>query len=573
MKAALIGNPNCGKTTLFNALTKSNLHVGNRPGVTVDSHSKKIKNTDILLIDLPGTYSLNYLTDDEKVAVSSCLADADVVVNVIDATSLARGLFLTKQLLELSHKVVIVLNMMDEVARLGGKIDVFLLEKELKVPVVAISAKKEKNFDTLIKKIKTVSKQNGKKLNLPAEEKAVAFYKDIDVICKKCVFLSKNKKHSLLDKILMGKFTALPCFLLIIASVLALTFGVLGPIAAGAIEVLCNVLKEKTLAILQNIGTSPFLLALVSEGIFDGVGSVLAFLPCIVLLSFFISLLDDTGYYARIAVVLDKPMRLFGFSGKSIVPIIMGLGCSVPAVLACRTLKNAKKQTAVSLPFISCPARLPVYFMLAGAFFKKPFLVIIFLYLLGFACAFTQGYFLKKNDDNFLLELPPYRFPKLTNVFKDMLDSVYDFFSRAFSVIFVCSIIIFLLSNLDFSLNYSPDNSILAFFARLLLPLFKPIGICSWQVLASLFAGLGAKEAILSSMSVLGVTTSAFSQASAFSFLVFCSLYCPCFATLAVIKKEFGLKTALLSALRQTLIAYALAFISFLILKSAFNFC
>ena len=572
MKAALIGNPNCGKTTLFNALTKSNLHVGNHPGVTVDSHSAKIKNSDILLIDLPGTYSLNYLTDDEKVAVTRCLSDVDVIINVVDANSISRGLFLTKQLLEFSCKVIVVLNMIDEVDRRKGKIDVFMLERELNVPVVAISAKKEKNFEVLIKKIKTAKKQNGRSVNLPPEEKAIAFYKDIDTICKKCVFLPKNKKRTLLDRILMGKFTALPCFLIIIAVILALTFGVLGPVAAGAIEVVCNILKDKTIALLQNFNVSPFLVALVSEGIFDGIGSVIAFLPCIVLLSFFISLLEDTGYMARIAVVLDKPMRFFGFSGKSIVPIVMGLGCSVPAVLACRTLKNSKKQTAVSLPFVSCPARLPVYFMLAAAFFKKPFVVIIFLYLLGFACTFAQGYFLKKADDDFLLELPPYRFPKISNVFKDMLDSAYDFFSRAFTIIFICSITMFLLCNLDFSLNYAPDNSILSFFARLFLPLFKPIGISSWQVLASLFAGLGAKEAILSSMNVLGVTTSAFSGASAFSFLVFCSLYCPCIATLAVIKKEFGLKTAFISALRQTCIAYVLAFVCFIILKSAFNF-
>lgn len=572
MKAALIGNPNCGKTTLFNALTKSNLHVGNYPGITVVREMAKIAKTDIVLMDLPGTYSLNYLSDDEKEAVASCLSGADVIINVLDATSIARGLFLTKQLLEISTKMVVVLNMMDELARANGKIDINALEKELGVPVVAISAKKEKNFDKLIKQILCAPKATTKKLIGTPEEKAISFYKDIDLLCKKCVFLTNNKKRSLLDKILMGKITAIPCFVIIILFIIVLTFNVLGPVAAGAIEFFCNALKEKTVALLQNFGTSPFLLALVAEGVFDGVGSVLAFLPQVILLSFFLSVLEDTGYSARIAVVLDKPMRKFGFSGKSIVPIIMGLGCSVPAVLACRTLKNTKKQTAICVPLVSCPARLPVYFMLSAAFFKRPVLIILFLYLIGFVCAFVQGAFLKKESDEFLLELPPYRFPKITSVAKDMLSAAYDFSSRVFSVIFIGSIIVFLLSNLDFCLNYSPSNSIMAFFARLLLPAFKPIGICSWQVLASLFAGISAKEAILSSMNTLKVTSSFFNAPSAFSFLVFCALYCPCIATLAVIKKEFGFKTALLTALRQTVIAYALALVAFLILKNAFNF-
>lgn len=570
MLAALIGNPNCGKTTLFNALTKSNLHVGNYPGITVARETAKIAETDIVLMDLPGTYSLNYLSDDEKEAVTSCLAGVDVIINVIDATSIARGLFLTKQLLEIEKPMVIVLNMMDEVARANGKIDVKVLERELGLPVIAISAKKEKNFDALIKRVTSAPKIKTKIFIGTQEERALAFYKDIDLICEKCIFLPQNKKRTLLDKIFMGKFTALPCFLAIILLIVFLTFNVFGPIAAGAIEFFCNVLKEKTVAILQNFNLSPFLLALIEQGIFDGVGSVLAFLPQVILLSFFLSLLEDTGYSARIAVVLDKPMRRFGFSGKSIVPLIMGLGCSVPAVLACRTLKNTKKQTAICVPFVSCPARLPVYFMLAAAFFKKPILIILFLYLLGFACAFVQGVFLKKESDEFLLELPPYRFPKIKNLIKDMLSSGYDFFARVFSVIFISSIIIFLLSNMDFCFNYSPENSILAVLARLLLPLFRPIGIYSWQVLASLFAGISAKEAIISALAALNVTSSFFDASSAFSFLVFCALYCPCIATLAVIKKEFGLKTAVLSAIRQTAVAYVLALVAFLILKKCF---
>ena len=346
------------------------------------------------------------------------------------------------------------------------------------------------------------------------------------------------------------------------AAVLFITFSFLGQAAANGIEIFVDFTSGQLEALLGKLNTSPFLTALICDGILNGVGSVLSFLPCVLILFFFLALLEDSGYMARVAFIMDTPMRRCGFSGKAVVPLIMGLGCSVPALLSCRTLEANRRSTALAVPFISCSARLPVYLMLSSLFFRQPFFILVLLYASGLGAALMTGFLSKqKSEPPFLLELPPYRLPKLSTVIKDMLDKAADFLKRAFTIIFAASTVTWLLANLDFSLQYTTENSILYHIAQAMLPLFVPLGFSCWQLCAALLAGISAKEAVISTMSVLGVTGAAFTPASALSFLFFCALYTPCVASISILFKEYGAKTAFLSAAMQTLTAYAVSFI------------
>lgn len=569
MNIALLGNQNCGKTTLFNRLTGNNAHAGNYPGITVDVLEGTIAGTKMTLADLPGIYSLSCVTEEERVAKNYLLHQKpDLLINILDASAIQRGLYLTLQLLELNIPTIVVLNMMDQVEKEGGRIDCAGLSRVLSVPVLPISARSGKNVDRLVQALKTPPQKRPAPFPLPDEKKnfpeetAAFYYHHIDALCEKNVFLKKRPKISAADRLLTGRFTALPLFLCIIGAVLFLTFSVLGQAAGNLIEAFTEFTSVQLANILQKTGASPFLSALICDGILNGIGSVLSFLPCVLILFFFLALLEDSGYMARVAFIMDTPMRRCGFSGKTVVPLIMGLGCSVPALLSCRTLEANRSSAALAVPFISCSARLPVYLLLAGLFFKQPFMILFLLYAAGFGAALMTGFFLKKhNDPPFLLELPPYRLPKLSTVIKDMLDKASDFLKRAFTIIFAASTVTWLLANLDFSLHYTTQNSILYHIAQGILPLFTPLGFSCWQLCAALLAGLSAKEAVISTMSVLGVGAAAFTQASALSFLFFCALYTPCVASLSLLYKEYGLKTAVRSILLQTLTAYAVSFI------------
>ena len=569
MNIALLGNQNCGKTTLFNRLTGNNAHAGNYPCITVEVLEGTITGTDMRLADLPGIYSLSCVTQEERVAKNYLLNQHPaLIINIIDAAAIQRGLYLTMQLLEFDIPMIAVLNMMDQVEKEGGKIDCTGLSRVLGIPVIPISARSGKNIDRLLAELKKPQTKKKSRFALPVtrrtspEETAAFYYGHIDSICQNHVFLKKQPRLPAADRLLTGRFTALPAFLLIMAVVLFLTFSFLGQAASGVIENFTAFTASQLEALLGKLQASPFLTALICDGILNGVGSVLSFLPCVLILFFFLALLEDSGYMARVAFIMDTPMRRCGFSGKAVVPLIMGLGCSVPALLSCRTLEANRRSTALAVPFISCSARLPVYLMLSSLFFRQPFWILALLYAAGIGAALMTGFFTKKKSDPpFLLELPPYRLPKLSTVIKDMLDKAADFLKRAFTIIFAASTITWLLANLDFSLHYTTQNSILYHIAQAMLPLFVPLGFSCWQLCAALLAGISAKEAVISTMSVLGVTAAAFTPASALSFLFFCALYTPCVASISLLFKEYGLKTAALSVIVQTLTAYAVSFV------------
>ena len=571
MNIALLGNQNCGKTTLFNRLTGNNAHAGNYPGITVEVMEGTVIGTHTLLADLPGIYSLSCVTQEERVAKNYLVKQKpDLIINIIDASAIQRGLYLTMQLLEFDIPVIAVLNMMDQVEKAGGTINCTGLSQALGIPVLPISARSGKNVDRLLKALQNPPKKVKTPFALPAamqtspEQTASFYYGHIDALCKQNVFLKKQPKIPAADRLLTGRFTAFPMFLLIMAAVLFITFSFLGKAAVSGIEEFTDFTAGQLEALLEKANTSPFLTALICDGILNGVGSVLSFLPCVLILFFFLALLEDSGYMARVAFIMDTPMRRCGFSGKAVVPLIMGLGCNVPALLSCRTLEANRRSTALAVPFISCSARLPVYLMLSGLFFRQSFVLVLLLYLSGLGAALMTGFLTKKNNDPpFLLELPPYRLPKLSTVIKDMLDKAMDFLKRAFTIIFVASTVTWLLANLDFSLQYTTQNSILYHIAQAMLPLFVPLGFSCWQLCAALLAGISAKEAIISTLSVLGVTGAVFTPASLLSFLFFCALYTPCIASVSILLKEYGVKTALLSVAAQTLTAYAVSFIVF----------
>lgn len=652
---ALVGNQNAGKTTLFNQLTGSNQHVGNFPGVTVDRKDGPIINhPNTLVTDLPGIYSMSPYTPEELVTRNFVLDERPKgIINIVDATTIERGLYLTMQLLELDIPMVVALNMMDEMKNNGGYVDINGLEEKLGIPVVPISAAKNEGIDELIEHAIHVAKYQEKPLindycdvndnggavhrclhaimhiiedhanekKLPIRfcaskaaegdkliiekleldknhietlehinkqmekerglDKAAAIadmrYSFIHKVTKDNVIKPSESLESLrsikIDKLLTGKYTAIPSFIAIMLTIFFLSFEVIGPYFENLIEYLINMLTNKVDLFLLSINLNEGLHSLVIDGIFKGVGSILSFLPIILILFFFLSILEDSGYMARIAFVMDKLLRRIGLSGRSIVPMLMGFGCSVPGVMSARTLPSERdrRMTILLTPFMSCSAKLPIYTFLTLTFFPKyQALVMICLYLLGIIMAIITAKLFnltifKGDAVPFVMELPNYRLPSLKNVSQLLWEKAKDFLQRAFSVIFIATIIIWFLQHFSFSFSMvNQEESILASIANAITPIFKPLGFANWRITVALITGFLAKESVVSTLQVLftnNTLVNFLTIKSAISLLVFCLLYTPCIAAIAAIRKELGGKYAIMVIVFQCLVAWIISFI------------
>ena len=656
---ALVGNQNCGKTTLFNQLTGANQHVGNFPGVTVDRKDGAIKgHPNTLITDLPGIYSMSPYTNEEIVSRNFVLDEKPKgIINIVDATNIERNLYLTMQLLEMEIPMVVALNMMDEVTANSGSIDVNTMEEALGVPVVPISAAKNEGVDELIEHALHVAyyrekplkqdfcdeKDNGgavhrcihsishliedhaKAANLPLRfattkviekdkliidqlnlaqneietvehivlqmederglDRSAAIadmrYSFINKVCSKTVIKPRESKGTIIseqiDKVLTGKYTAIPIFIAIMAIVFYLTFNVIGGGLQELLETGIDNLSQtvESLMIAGNVNIT--IQELVVQGIFAGVGSVLSFLPIIVTMFFFLSLLEDSGYIARVAFVMDKLLRKIGLSGRSIVPMLIGFGCTVPAVMSSRTLPSMRdrKMTILMTPFMSCSAKLPIYAFFVDAFFPRhKALIMVGLYMtgiiLGIICALLAKITRYKGEASpFVMELPNYRLPSPRNVIQLLWEKAKDFIQKAFTIIFLATIVIWVLQSFDTHLNLVSDSkdSILAVISGWLVPIFAPVGLGSWQIVTSLITGFIAKESVVSSLEVLfsGDVTNALSNASAAALLVFSLLYTPCVAAVASIKRELGRKWAYGIVIWQCAIAWLSAFVVYTI--------
>ena len=656
---ALVGNQNCGKTTLFNQLTGSNQHVGNFPGVTVDKKTGMIKGRENTLVtDLPGIYSMSPYSSEEIVSRNFVLNEKPkAIINIVDATNIERNLYLTMQLLEMNIPMVIALNMMDELIANHGEIDINGMESLLGVPVVPISAIKNQGIQELVnhavhlaqyqekpvpqdyclksdhdgsvhKAIHTVeaiienhAEQKSlpvrfcatkiiegdklilEKLSLDSNEKemiehvvlqmeneskmdrsaamADMRFDFIERVCektvKKPVESIGHRRSEKIDRILTGKWTAIPCFILIMALVFYLTFTVIGSFFQDLIQSGLDALSGAVEKLMVSSGVNIAIQKLVTDGIFGGVGGVLSFLPIIVTLFFFLSILEDSGYIARVAFFMDKLLRKIGLSGKSIVSLLIGFGCTVPAVMSTRTLpsRRDRRMTILLTPFMSCTAKLPIYAFFVNAFFPKHgALIMTGLYFLGIlvgiivALVYKSTIF-KGTAVPFVMELPNYRLPGIKNVAQLLWEKAKDFVTRAFTVIFVATIVVWFFQSFDFKLNYVEDSSksIMAMIAGFVSPLFKPIGLDDWRIITSLISGIMAKETVVSSMQVLFSSSivESVSAVTAASMLVFSLLYTPCVAAIASIKRELGTKWALCVALWQCVLAWIFALLTRLI--------
>ena len=654
---ALAGNQNCGKTTLFNALTGSNQHVGNFPGVTVDQKAGVIKGTDHQVVDLPGIYSIRPYTQEEIVTRDFILkSKPDAIINIVDATNIERNLYLTLQLLTLQVPTVIALNMMDELVGNGGSVDVQKMSEALGVPVVPISAAKNQGITELVDTlIDTASRRVTPKvqdfcpegpvhrcihavchiiedhaqriniarrfcamkliegeqdffdaLELSQNEKeliehtviemehetgldrnaalADMRYNFIEKVCGECVVKAKesreHRRSMQIDKVLTHRIFAIPLFIAIMGLVFFLTFNVVGAFLSDVMAYAIDGLTILADRALTAYGINPVVHSLIIDGIFAGVGSVVSFLPLIVTLFFFLSILEDSGYMARVAFVMDKLLRKIGLSGRSFVPMLVGFGCSVPAIMATRTLSSNRdrKMTILLTPFMSCSAKIPIYTLFAAAFFPgHELLVMLALYFGGILVGILVALVLKNtafkgNPVPFVMELPNYRFPSAKSVVLLMWEKAKDFLTRAFTVIFMATVIIWFMQTFDTRLNVveNSGSSILAALGRLVSPIFAPLGFGDWRMVTALVSGFTAKEAVVSTFGViLGVSTeqlgialhSLFTTASAASFLAFCLLYTPCVAAVSTIKTELksGWKTVGI-VFAQCLVAWLAAF-------------
>ena len=652
---ALVGNQNCGKTTLFNQLTGAKQHVGNFPGVTVDRKSGAIRgypNTEVT--DLPGIYSMSPFSSEEIVSRNFVLQDKPTaIINIVDATNIERNLYLSMQLLEMGIPMVIALNMMDELVGNRGSIDVNTMEAMLGVPVIPISAAKNEGVDELIRHAVHVAKQQEPPLKqdfcdkddhggavhrcihavihliedhaalagLPvrfAATKAIegdalilqqlqldrneqemlehivrqmetergldrsAAIADmrfdfIERLCAQTVIRRQESKERIrsekIDRILTGRYTAIPCFIGIMVLVFYLTFNVIGGGLQKLLELGIDRLSALTDTALTQLHVNPVIHSLVIDGIFTGVGSVLSFLPIIVTLFFFLSLMEDSGYIARVAFVMDKLLRRIGLSGKSIVPMLIGFGCTVPAVMATRTLTSERdrKMTILLTPFMSCTAKLPIYSFFVSVFFPgKGGLIMSGLYLLGILVGIGAAFLYKDTlfrgePIPFVMELPNYRLPSVKNVGQLLWEKAKDFLQRAFSVILIATVVVWFLQSFDLQLNMVSDSadSILARISGILVPLFAPLGLGDWRICTALISGFMAKESVVSTLEVLfgGTIGSILSPLSAGSLLVFSLLYTPCVAAVASVRRELGGKWAAGLALWQCLIAWVVAFV------------
>ena len=647
---ALVGNQNCGKTTLFNQLTGMNQRVGNFPGVTVDRKDGVIKgHPDTLVTDLPGIYSMSPYSSEELVSRNFVLdAKPKAIINIVDATNIERNLFLTLQLLELNVPMVVALNMMDELSANGGSVDVNAMEEMLGVPVVPISAAKNLGIEELIDHAIHIAKYQeaprkqdfcdeeshggavhrcihsisffimdhaaragipllfavnkiiegdddlAMRLELDQNEKETILhivsqmetergldrnaaiaemrFQFIRKVCAASVHKpkeSKERNRSLkIDRILTGKFTGIPAFIGVMALIFYLTFNVIGL----RLQALIEIGIEKVTAVVDNLlavmNVNPFLHGLVIEGIFGGVGSVLSFIPIIITLFFFLSILEDSGYATRIAFVMDRLLRKIGLSGRSIVPMLIGFGCTVPAVMATRTLPSERdrRMTILLAPFMSCSAKLPIYAFFVSAFFpKNGAYVMIMLYLVGIIFGILIALLYKKilfkgEAVPFVMELPNYRFPRPGNIVRLLWAKAKDFLERAFTVILVATLIIWILQSIDFNFHMVVDSedSMLAVIAGAFAVIMKPVGLGSWQICTSLISGFMAKESVVSTLAVLfdGDVTQVLTGLQAMSMLIFSLLYTPCVAAIAAIKRELGTKWAVSVVFWQCLVAW-----------------
>lgn len=648
---ALAGNQNCGKTTLFNALTGSNQHVGNFPGVTVDQKSGKIKGKgNTLVVDLPGIYSLSPYSDEEIVSRKYILEQKPKgIMNIVDANNIERNLYLTLQLMELDRPMALALNMMDEVTGNGGYINVNKMETMLGIPVVPISAKNNEGVDEFIEHAVHVAyyqekpvvndfcdegavhraihgimyliEDHAKRADIPLRfaatkviendslvidalrlstnelemiehivkqmederglDRSAAIadmrYSFIQKVCSECVVKPHESKEHIrsrkIDKLLTGKYTAIPMFILILGLVFFLTFNVIGKGLQILVELGIDSLTEVVDKAFTSWNIEPIIHSLVVDGIFSGIGSVISFLPIIVVLFFFLSILEDSGYMARVAFVMDRLLRKIGLSGKSIVPMLIGFGCTVPGVMSTRTLSSDRdrKMTIILTPFMSCSAKLPIYSFICSLFFGKiAWLVMILLYVFGILMAILVAFISKKfvfkgEAVPFIMELPNYRMPGMKNVCQLLWEKTSDFLKRAFTVILVATIIIWFFQSFNYRFKLVEDSSesMLAAIAGGISILFKPLGFGDYRFITALISGFLAKESVVSTLKILFGSEAAIRASitpfAAFTFLIFALLYTPCIAAIAAIKKELGTKWAIEIAVFQLLIAWIIS--------------
>ncbi|NFA59824.1 ferrous iron transport protein B [Clostridium sporogenes] len=574
---ALLGNPNVGKTSLFNNLTGSNQYVGNWAGVTVEKKEGFIGNS-IKIVDLPGIYAMDTFSNEEKVS-KNFLTDGnvDVIIDIVDASNLDRNLYLTTQLKQFNKPIILVLNMIDVAENKGMKIDYNILSKELNVKVIPIIASKGIGIDKLIETLENktfLNYKDNKNYNFESEKDA---YKFIGNIIEKAVTIKEKNIISntdKIDKIVLNPILAYPLFLGILYIIFKFTFNWVGTPLADYIDGLLNDSLVPYLGtLLQN--TAPWFKSLLLDGIVAGVGSVLVFLPVILTLFLGISFLEDSGYMARAAFIMDKLMRKMGLSGKAFIPMVVGFGCSVPGIMSARTLESERdrKLTALLVPLMSCNARLPVYALFASVFFPGHETSIVFsLYILGILLAFIIGLLFKntlfkKDEEPFIIELPEYKMPEFKNLMLHTWDKGKGFLKKAGTIIFSISVLVWLLSNFNFSGMVDINESFLASLGKILTPIFKPLGFSGWQASVSLLTGLMAKEVIVGTMGVIyggNLKVSLlnhFTTLSAYSFLVFVLLYTPCVSVVATMKKEYGSKMALFSVIYQIILAWIISFL------------
>lgn len=659
MLLALVGNQNCGKTTLFNQLTGSNQHVGNFPGVTIEHKIGQIIGwKGYELVDLPGIYSIRPYSGEEKVTRNFIIdRKPDAIINIVDATNIERNLYLTLQLIEMGKPMVLALNMMDELLGNHGSVDIQKLSDRLGIPVVPIAAAKNDGVDELMRVvaetaenahkprridfcsagpvhrcIHTVShvvEDHADKIGVPSRFAATRVieeddeiisalklsenelelighavlemeteggldrnaalaemrYRFIEAVCSECVIKAQESREMLrsvrIDKVLTNKYLAIPTFIAIMGFIFWMTFSVLGKWLSDLLALGIAGVTQLTDNALTAYGLNPVVHSLVIDGVFAGVGSMLSFLPIIVVLFFFLAILEDTGYMSRVAFVMDKLLRRIGLSGRSFVPMLIGFGCSVPAIMSTRTLSSERdrKMTMLLIPFMSCSAKIPIYAVFTAAFFpNNGGLVMICLYVFGMLMGIIAAKILSKTAFTgkpvpFVMELPNYRMPSLKTVLLLMWEKAWDFIRRAFTVIFAATIVIWFLQNFDVRLNVvgqGSGDSLLAIIGTWLAPIFAPLGFGDWRVATALVTGLMAKEAVISTLGVLmGVGAnlgsaalgSLFTLSSAVSFLVFCLLYTPCVAALAALRRELGsgVKTVLVMV-SQCCVAWLAAF-------------
>lgn len=656
---ALVGNQNCGKTTLFNQLTGANQHVGNFPGVTVDRKDGAIKGySDTNVTDLPGIYSMSPYSSEEIVSRNFVLQDhPTAIINIVDATNIERNLYLTMQLLEMDIPMVVALNMMDEVTSNHGAINVNLMEELLGVPVIPISAAKNEGVEELVKHALHIAKYQErpmrqdfcdkkdhdgsvhrcihavihliedhaekadipvrfaatkaiegdllilKQLKLDENEKemlehivcqmetergvdrsaAIADmrFDFIERLCEQAVVKPKESKERIrsekIDRIFTGKYTAIPCFIAIMAAVFYLTFNVIGAWLQNILQLGIDAIADMVGKGLKAAQLNDALYSLIMDGIFTGVGSVLSFLPIIVTLFFFLSLMEDSGYIARVAFVMDKLLRKIGLSGKSIVPLLIGFGCTVPAVMATRTLTSERdrKMTILLTPFMSCTAKLPIYAFFVSVFFPgRGGLIMTGLYLFGIVMGILVAFLYRATlfegePVPFVMELPNYRLPGVRNVGQLLWEKAKDFLQKAFSVILVATVVVWFLQSFNLRLNMVSDSSdsMLAMLAQIFVPILTPLGLGDWRIATALISGVMAKESVVSTLEVLfsGSISTVLSPLTAGSLLVFSLLYTPCIAAIASVKRELGSKWAVSMVIWQCIVAWVAAFAVYLI--------